>query len=275
MTGSLSDYLVVSDMDNTLLTAQGGIPQVNRDVIRLFSARGGRFTVGTGRPVESVRAALNGLALSCPAICCGGSVIYDFSREKCLERHALDRARTMEILRDVLTHFPQVGIEVQIRNGDLRIVRANACTQAHLRDEKLGCVLQQADDIPEPWVKAVFAGPASLIDRIEWYVSGKQYGSEVYLVRTTPVFYEIMPAGVSKASGLQALCSLCDIPIEKTIVIGDYYNDLAVMKAAGHSVAVAGAPSKVRLAADYVTVTGCAEGAVAEFLYRLMRRYEA
>ena len=52
----LSDYLVFCDMDNTLLTAKEGIPACNRSVIRLFTAMGGRFTVASGRPPESIRA---------------------------------------------------------------------------------------------------------------------------------------------------------------------------------------------------------------------------
>ena len=53
----LSDYLVFCDMDNTLLTAKEGIPACNRSVIRLFTAMGGRFTVASGRPPESIRGA--------------------------------------------------------------------------------------------------------------------------------------------------------------------------------------------------------------------------
>ena len=49
----LSDYLVFCDMDNTLLTAKEGIPACNRSVIRLFTAMGGRFTVGI-RPSAGV-----------------------------------------------------------------------------------------------------------------------------------------------------------------------------------------------------------------------------
>ena len=66
MIESLADLLVVSDMDNTLLTAKEGVPSCNRVTIQLFCELGGRFTVATGRPVESVRAALGDLALSCP-----------------------------------------------------------------------------------------------------------------------------------------------------------------------------------------------------------------
>ena len=68
MKQTLRDYLVFCDMDNTLLTAKEGIPSCNRTVIKLFTQLGGRFTVATGRPPESIRAALGDIQLALPAI---------------------------------------------------------------------------------------------------------------------------------------------------------------------------------------------------------------
>ena len=64
MKSALSDTLVICDMDNTLLTAKEGLPACNRTVINLFTSLGGLFTVATGRPPESIRAALEGIRLS-------------------------------------------------------------------------------------------------------------------------------------------------------------------------------------------------------------------
>ena len=80
----LGDTLVICDMDNTLLTAKEGIPACNRAVIRLYTGMGGLFTVATGRPPESIRAALGNLKLSLPAISCNGALLYDFSTESVL-----------------------------------------------------------------------------------------------------------------------------------------------------------------------------------------------
>ena len=49
MSKQISDFLVVSDMDGTLLRAGIGLPQQNVDAVRAFSEAGGHFTVATGR----------------------------------------------------------------------------------------------------------------------------------------------------------------------------------------------------------------------------------
>ena len=69
---------------------------------------------------------------------------------------------------------------------------------------------------------------------------------------------------------IDAVAALLGEPLQKTIVIGDYYNDLEIMQTAGHSVAVANAPSEVRAAADEVTTCTCTDGAVGEYLYKLI-----
>ena len=55
MSKQISDYLVVSDMDGTLLRAGIGLPQQNVDAVRAFSEAGGHFTVATGRHKDSAR----------------------------------------------------------------------------------------------------------------------------------------------------------------------------------------------------------------------------
>ena len=56
------------------------------------------------------------------------------------------------------------------------------------------------------------------------------------------------------------------------VAIGDYYNDIELMRAAGHSVAMGNAPKEVQVEADEVT-GNCMDGGVAQVLYRLIDQY--
>lgn len=268
----LSDILVVSDMDNTLLTAKSGIPACNRAAIDLFCSLGGRFTVATGRPPESIRAAMGKQKLSAPAVCCGGTILYDFESDQAVYRCTMETAGAKQAIQDVMEQFPSVGVEVQTGNGEIRLLRANRYTQAHLADEKLGCIMQPLETLPDDWLKVVFAGESTLLEQIENFAAQKSYPG-VYFLRTNTIYYEIMPAGVSKSSGLERLCARLALPMENVIFIGDYYNDLDLMRLAGHSVAVANAPRDVQAQADEVTLSRCADGGVGEYLYKLVKRY--
>lgn len=270
MKRNLKEILVFCDMDNTLLTAKEGIPECNRTVIKLFTSMGGRFTVASGRPPESIRAALGDIRLSAPAISCNGSLLYDFSTNQVLRHATLERGQATAAIQDIMTKFPRIGVEVMAGAGDMYVVRANPYTHAHQVDEKISGVACPLDSVPDGWVKAVFAADPETIRKVGQYAKTRYYGRENYFLATNSIYYEIMPAGVGKASALQDLCALLGVRPEQTVVIGDYYNDLEMMQAAGYSVAVSNAPPEVKAAAAEVTNCTCSDGAVGEYLYKLI-----
>ncbi|WP_367926017.1 HAD-IIB family hydrolase [uncultured Ruthenibacterium sp.] len=271
MIESLRDILVVSDIDNTLLTPSAGIPSVNKATIELFCALGGRFTVATGRTVESVRQRLGDLTLSAPAITVGGGVICDFSTGERIKNEILPRAVAYRALEDVYTRFPMLGIEVMGADDHLYIVRSNEFVQQHLLQEEMSCLLIPLDEIYCEWNKVLFAGDPDTLKKVKTFVEARYYPG-VYFIETNAMYYEIMPEGVSKGQALKDLCRYLKIPVENTIAIGDYFNDIELLQAAGRSVAVQNAPGEVQLVADEIT-SACLDGGVAEILYRLIRQY--
>ena len=261
-------------MDNTLLTAKEGIPACNRAVIRLYTSLGGLFTVATGRPPESIRAALGDIRLSLPAISCNGALLYDFSTESVLHRATLNREQATTAILDILNKFPRMGVEVMAGNGEMYVIHANEVTHAHQVDEHLGSIACPVESVPDGWIKVVFASDPESIRKLGQYAKTKYYGRDNYFLATNSIYLEIMPSGVSKASGLHDLCALISKSMKNTVFIGDYYNDLELMREAGYAVAVANAPAEVKAAADHVTTCTCAEGAVGEYLYSLIGKTE-
>lgn len=270
MKPTLKDHIVLCDMDNTLLTAADGLPSCNRTVIKLFVEMGGRFTVSTGRPPQSIRAALGDIKLSLPAISCNGALLVDMNANTVLHRSTLDRMQATIAIRDIQQHYPQIGVEIMAGAGEMYVTHANRYTHSHQVDEHIGSIVCPLENVPDGWIKVVFAADPNTIDQLERYVKTRYYGQENYFTHTNSIYFEIMPGGVSKASALQELCAMAGVPVENAVVIGDYYNDLEIMRLAGYSVAVNNAPSAVKAAADEVTICDCADGAVGEYLYKLI-----
>ena len=113
--------------------------------------------------------------------------------------------------------------------------------------ESVACPLE---NVPDGWLKVVFAGDPETIRKAGQYAKTRYFGRDNYFLPTNQIYLEIMPSGISKAAGMEELCHILNENIKKTIVIGDYYNDLEIMKKAGYSVAVANAPSEVKAAAN-------------------------
>ena len=104
----LSDMLVVSDMDGTLLQANYGVPRENIEAIERFIEAGGRFTVCTGRSVDSVRRYVDWISFSAPAVTCNGAIVYDFNENKQIWGAELNPG-VFDVVRELVQVFPDLG----------------------------------------------------------------------------------------------------------------------------------------------------------------------
>ena len=79
----------------------------------------------------------------------------------------------------------------------------------------------------------------------------------------------ILPPGVNKATGLQALLKTLHLSIHNTIAVGDAENDSALLQVAEYAVAVQNALPALKQRADYVTHASHGEG-VEELIARVI-----
>ena len=77
--------------------------------------------------------------------------------------------------------------------------------------------------------------------------------------------YEILPKGISKGSVLPKLAEYLGIDMRRTVAVGDYNNDISMLKSAGVGIAVANATPEAKAAADFVTVSN-EENAIAKII---------
>ena len=59
---------------------------------------------------------------------------------------------------------------------------------------------------------------------------------------------------------------MLDIPHSNFCAIGNYYNDLEMIEAAGIGAVVNDSPADLKAKADYITAKDCADGALSEFI---------
>ena len=77
--------------------------------------------------------------------------------------------------------------------------------------------------------------------------------------------FEMIPAGISKGTGLLNFCATRHIPRENTVFIGDSFNDREMFMTAGFPVCVAGTPKELA-ALCRMQVGECLSGAVADLI---------
>ena len=76
------------------------------------------------------------------------------------------------------------------------------------------------------------------------------------------VAVDITHSGVDKLHGLRAAASAADLTLSEVLAIGDSWNDLTVLEAAGLSACPANAEAAIKGTVDYISQEGCTRGVI-------------
>lgn len=85
-------------------------------------------------------------------------------------------------------------------------------------------------------------------------------GEDYAFIRRSRNFYEVIPAGYSKATGIEYLMEHLGVAKKHTVAIGDSTNDLAMLEFAGISIAMGNSADVVKEKVTYVTKSVAEEG---------------
>jgi hydroxymethylpyrimidine pyrophosphatase-like HAD family hydrolase len=113
-------------------------------------------------------------------------------------------------------------------------------------------------------IKSMFITSPERIKKIRPEIE-ERFGDSIYIAQSSPVFLEMMHAGVSKGAGLRIAMDHLGLKKENVLACGDEENDLPMFGIAGHSAAPANAREDVLAAASF-HFRDCAEEGLAEFL---------
>jgi len=92
----------------------------------------------------------------------------------------------------------------------------------------------------------------------------------MYYVSSEPGCIDIMSVGATKWNGVKKLADQLNIPRDDIITIGNYYNDIDMLKYAGVGIAVANSLPAVKEEADYITKNDNNHDAVAEIVEKML-----
>ena len=91
MIESLSDILIITDVDGTLLREKDGISEGNLEAIKRFTDKGGHFTVSTGRAIDVAKPLLERIPINTPSVHINGGYFYDWEKDQIIEPNYISK----------------------------------------------------------------------------------------------------------------------------------------------------------------------------------------
>lgn len=241
--------LIVSDFDGTLVNRDGTITRENKEAIARYVQDGGAFAISTGRMPSGILPRAKELGLKGLAACCQGSIIVDIETEKLL----LDGRIPNEVTVKICEKMEALGLHIHVY--DLGAYYSNMDDEAlKLYENAVRVKAQVVSDKPiSQFVKETGLCSYKVLAMVDPKEGDKILnemeregfaGCEV--TRSASYLVEVINAKYSKGTAVEFLAKHYNVPIEKTVAVGDQRNDLPMLEAAGLGIAVKNAAAELK-----------------------------
>jgi len=263
--------LIASDVDGTLLDDGERVSPRTRAAVRAAVDAGAVFVIATGRPPRWVQPVVDDLGFAPMAVCANGAVLYDPATDRIVSAHTLSADQLGE-LADIATRvIPGAGLAVE-RVGSTahdaatpQFVSSPGYEHAWLNPDNTEVSIE--DLLSAPAIKLLIrkagATSAEMAAALADHVG--DHGDITY--STNNGLIEVVPRGISKATGVEAVARPRGIAADEIVSFGDMPNDVPMLRWAGLGVAMGNAHPEAVAAADEVTTTNDQDG-VARVLER-------
>ncbi|MDR1567106.1 MAG: Cof-type HAD-IIB family hydrolase [Streptococcaceae bacterium] len=273
--------LIASDMDGTLLNEQMSISKANIEMIHHVQEQGIEFLVATGRSFEEAAPTLNEAGITCSLITSNGAQVFDKTGENVLSI-AINEKKTQLVI-DVLRKYG-IYFELITQRGGFSEDKAQRLellsqwlksTSPQLtHEEALKTATDHLYSLPTTYIRRfdtlikaqkhqvlkVFAMGSIHQDSLEYAKEDLGKITGVVVTSSGANNIEVNHIHAQKGLTLQKVADKLAIPMQNVVALGDNFNDISMLKAAGIGVAMGNAESQVKTIADYQALSNTQDG---------------
>lgn len=240
--------LVATDLDGTLLRSDGTVSDRTRAALAAAHAAGLPVVAATARPARVARRLVAELGLFHQVVCLGGAQRYDVAVGRLVGDERLPDEAAVAVLDAVRELHPdahvvaEIGLDIHVEEH----FALGAWGFAEIAEH----TVRRSLEVVGPGVSALLVGhehrELEELERLAWLGGG----DAVTVTRSGGPHIEVFRAGVSKASGLAALCAELGVAAADVVAFGDERNDVPMLEWAGRSFAVANGRPEAQAVAD-------------------------
>ncbi|GGH88442.1 Cof subfamily protein (haloacid dehalogenase superfamily) [Pullulanibacillus pueri] len=264
----MNRYLIVLDLDGTLLTSEKNIDPRTKEVIQKVMEAGHIVMIATGRPFRASKAYYEELHLNTPIVNFNGAYIHHPHQPEWGTIHSPLELETLKGILETCDHYELTNIFIEVKDhvyinnpdplvADLFEIGNPTITygpiQEKLKEAPTSVLLQTNEQQTKAVLHALDTEYSEAIEQRSW---GKPSN-----------IIEVIKRGVNKAVGIKKVAQDYNIPPERIIAFGDEDNDKEMISYAGQGVAMGNAIAELKALADAVTESNDDTG-IANYLER-------
>jgi len=254
-------WLIALDIDGTVLREDGVMNDAVIHAVQRVRDAGHEVMLATGRSVALTLPILDRLGLAPEYVVCSNGAITlkrDETAPTGYSREFVETFDPREVLTTIRGSLESANYAVEDETGMYRFTGT-------FPDGTLGALSEQVsfeELLTEPTTRVVVISPGHKIDDFLSVVEQMGLHKVSYNVGWT-AWLDIAPDGVNKATALERVRELLDIPRSRVLAVGDGRNDIDMLQwasAEGRGVAMGQAPDEVLAAGNEITGTEIEDG---------------
>ncbi|MDQ0812424.1 Cof subfamily protein (haloacid dehalogenase superfamily) [Streptomyces sp. B3I7] len=258
--------LIATDLDGTLLRSDDTVSERTRDALAAATSAGAAHLVVTGRAVPWTRHILAELGYDGLAVCGQGAQVYDAGAHRLLTSVTLDRQLAGVALAKIEAEVGPLYLAASRDGLDGEVLTGPGYA---LKGRLPAVPFTDAGDLWAAPLNKIYIQHPTLSDDELAEAATRAAGGFVTVTMAGAGIVELLPLGLSKATGLSLAARRLGVKPAETIAFGDMPNDLPMFAWSARGVAMANGHAELRAVADEVTASNDEDG-IAVVLERLL-----
>ncbi|MER6984839.1 HAD family hydrolase [Streptomyces carpinensis] len=267
VSGGLPYRLIATDLDGTLLRSDESVSLRTREALGAATAAGAAHIVVTGRAVPWTRHILDDLGYDGLAVCGQGAQVYHAGEHRLLTSVTLDRQLAGVALAKIEAEVGPLYLAASRDGLDGEVLVGPGYA---LTGTLPATPFTDASDLWSAPLNKIYVQHPTLSDDELAEVALQAAGGFVSVTMAGEGIVELLPLGLSKATGLSLAARRLGLKAADTLAFGDMPNDIPMFAWAAHGVAMANAHEELKAVADEMTASNEEDG-IAVVLERFLR----
>lgn len=250
--------LVISDVDGTLINEDKVLTARTKTAVEQLRQANVLFTVTSARPPFGMKMIIETLEIQNPFGAFNGGLLLkpDFNVLSCTPL-------ATEVLPEVIATIEEFDLDAWLCSNHHWYLKDPQGVHVDHHAQTLNfkpTVIDSYQDIEEKIIKIV--GVSKDVEQVAQCETATQakFANRLSATRSQPYYLDITQPDANKGVVVSKLADYLSIPTAEILTIGDNYNDIAMFKQSGTSIAMGNASSEVQKKATHVTTSNQDEG---------------
>lgn len=250
--------LIASDMDGTLLDENGVIPKEFFKTIKKLNDKNIKFVVASGRPYLTLLENFKPISDSLYYICDNGAYVVE--NNKLLNVSVIDKIIVHDVIK-ALENIPNTSVVLCGVNGSYHLplddLHKNEIDKYYINKKEVNNLYDVNDDIFK-----IAVCDLNISKDNSFKVLNPLFNEYVTVVVSGEYWVDINNLHVNKGAALKEIQENDNISYEETMVFGDFYNDISMLKQAHYSYVMENANEDMKQYGNFIAPSNRNHGVI-------------